>query len=134
MKMPWWIGDSSADYVQNIVIRGMQEAQEWENAADLGVAEQVGKILQITRSQAEHIARLELSLQTLTGVLVESNIVSEEDLKSRFEAAWNEMQAEQVEEAKRQENALITCAGCGTQVEKRDTFFSELGEVCSNCV
>lgn len=104
---------------------------EFENAADLGVAEQVGKLLRITNRQAQRIADLELSVQLLTQLLVERGGL---DLAA-FQARYQAVQASQVshQAAKAAAQNQVQCAACGKSVDRRNSFVTSRGTVCGGC-
>ena len=130
-KLGWW--DVGNEYSVAGAIRDLADTQQYEAEADLGLAEQIGRLDALRRQQAEHIARLELSLGVLSGVLAEAGLVSEEDLRARLESAWSAREAERKAKTKQHQHDTIACASCGKDVDRRHTLYSELGEVCSGC-
>jgi Zn finger protein HypA/HybF involved in hydrogenase expression len=130
-KLGWW--DVGNEYSVAGAIRDLADTQHYEAEADLGLAEQIGRLDALRRQQAEHIARLELSLGVLSGVLAEAGLVSEEDLRERLESAWSAREAERKEKTKQHQHDTIACASCGVDVDRRQTLYSELGEVCPSC-
>ncbi len=131
MKMPWWVADSGADVWQNQAISDLQQTQQWEDSADMGVAEQVGNLGTVVRRQAEYIARLEMSLQVLTDVLIDYEILTEGELKARYGIAADERA--RMEQSQKRAANTVKCASCGKAVDRSQTVFSEYGEVCVSC-
>jgi hypothetical protein len=126
MHSYWFFTDSAADAAQNIYLDRIQQAQAWEDAADLGIAAQVGALGKLCEQQAKEIARLEVALEVMTGILTEYEILQQDDLSARFKARWDTLR----ETAERQ---AVRCSSCGAEVPKGETYFGASGEVCASC-
>ncbi len=130
-KLSWW--NLGNEHVIGRAVQDIVETQRYEAQADLGMAEQMGRLDALCRQQALHIARLELSLGVLSEVLAEAGVVSEEDLRERLASAWSAREAEHRETEQQRQRDTVACASCGVDVDRRQTLYSELGEVCSGC-
>ena len=131
-KLSWWHG-AMKDHVVLGALNQVIEAQAYEDAADLGMAEQIGRLDASNRKYATHIERLEMSLDVLGEALIAAGLVSAADLRERIESAWSARESERAAQERKHQNETVACASCGIDVDRRQTLFSEMGEVCPGC-
>ena len=100
---------------------------DWADEATDGMAGNIRKLFELDREQEREIAQLRAVVEELTGLLVASGLVDEATLKARVHERLSAVPAAEPAQD------TVRCASCATAVPRADTYFSDLGEVCSIC-
>ncbi|MDG1483332.1 MAG: hypothetical protein P8R54_27325 [Myxococcota bacterium] len=122
-RRPWFAGaPTRADFNQ------LADRLDWADEAETGVSSNVRKLYELDREQEREIARLRMVVEELTGLLVTAGVITEDALITRLEA-----RRAAVSKSRAPSRPMVNCASCTTAVPQSDTYFSDLGEVCSLC-
>ncbi len=121
--------------------------------ADVANSGQLTRLFELDRAQGEEIERLRLMVRVLTELLVESNAVDGEKLKTKMQAAL--LAHEEAKKPKEVEappadftgqpktgnfmskavkkDPVVRCSQCSEEMVKSDSNLTEWGLICDDC-
>ena len=128
-KLGWF----STEWAERSAINDAHETLEYMAEADMGMAEQIGKLFKLDRKQGQQIIELKAMLLAVTNLLVESQVVSEEKVVAAISGALNEVTPKPQKKGEPKRVRMTRCASCGKDVPANSTNYTETGEVCDAC-
>ena len=117
------------DLATQFALKELDATIEFMDHAGEGMAEQIGRIIEVNKRQGERIDQLKALILSLAEVVVDAGLVEEKVLTERFEAVMNPP----VKEPHSAVAPLKRCDGCGKEAAPADFYFTEFGERCSAC-
>ena len=128
-KLGWF----SSDWAERSAINDAHETLEYMAEADMGMAEQIGKLFKLDRKQGQQIVELKAMLLAVTNLLVESGVVPEENVVAAIKGALDEVTPKPAKKGEAKRVRMTRCASCGKDVPANSTNYTETGEVCDAC-
>lgn len=128
-KLGWF----STEWSERSAINDAHETLEYMAEADMGIAEQIGKLFELDRKQGQQIAELKAMLLAVSGLLVETGVVAEEKLVEKITSTLDELKPKPEKKGEPKPVRMTRCASCGKDVPANSTNYTETGEVCDAC-
>ncbi len=122
--IPWWREPNRHDFNR------IADHLDLEGEVSDSLAMQVRKLLELDRAQEQDITRLETIIRVLAGLLIETGVLSQQQVSQRVAAALAEQTRQEMQE---RTNPQLRCARCQETVARKDTYMTGLGAVCGSC-